>query len=159
MSQSLPGRGEAQARWTEAMNTVTASGQSQCSKGTLWTPVRWSGQKPAAASSDHCQRVSQGFKERIKVTKASKESRTGAQNIRHSRIMPLRAWSWGEGVWMTVSFKGGWLAGDGPRTLQAKCSQWKKAEGFVAVGGFRHKTYPSPLGNSQTRKVPMTFHL
>ena len=141
------------------MNAVTASGQSQSSKRTLWTPVRWSGQKPAAASSDHCQKVSQGFKERIKVTKASKESHTGAQNIQHSRVMPLRACSWGESVQMVVSFKGGQLAGDGPRTLQVKCNQWKKAEGFVAVGGFWHKTYPSPSGNSQTRKVPMTFHL
>lgn len=74
--------GEARARWTGAMKAVIALGHSQPNKGTLWIPVRWSGQKPAAASSDHYQKVGQGFKERIKVTetKASKESQTGAQN-------------------------------------------------------------------------------
>lgn len=43
-------------------------------------PVRWSGQKLAAVSNDHHQKVGQGFKETIKIAKTTKESQTGAQH-------------------------------------------------------------------------------
>lgn len=91
-------------------------------------PVRWSDQKPAAASNDHYQKDGQGFEEIIKVTE-TKANRC-SEHIQHSRVMSLRACSWREAVLTTLSFIGRQLAGDRLVTLQMKYSCRREQRGL-----------------------------